>query len=354
MGKSAPKPRDYGESAAAESEASKWAAAYQNRANRPDITTPYASQHWVQDPKTGQSYMTTGFNGSMGDTSNALMKQAATNMSQPFDWGQFGAVPQLGAFGNGDAARQQAIDSAYSQATSRLDPMWQQREDATRTRLLNQGLTEGSEAYNQQMAALGQERNDAYSGAMNMAIGQGTAAGNSVFQNNLTAAQARYGSDTMARQTAIADALRARGMPMEEMASLQNFLSMPGYSSAAGYQSPQMLNAAIAYDNAKLGGWQSGAKASADLWSTIMQAGGTAASIGMMMSDERAKTNVERLDEEVLPGVPFATFEYVGEPGIRYRGVIAQDVARERPDLVAEGPDGLLRVHASLAPERLP
>lgn len=352
MGKNAPLPTNYKQETEKDSSASKDAANWQNSLNRPNITTPYASQTWKWDPKTGQSYMTTGFNGAMADTSNALMSQAAANMSQPFDWSQFGAVPELGAFGNGDEARQQAIDSAYSQATSRLDPMYQQREDAMRTRLLNQGLTEGSEAYNQQMAALGRERNDAYTGAMNMAIGQGTAAGDSVFRNNLAAAQARYGSDTTARQTALAEALRARGMPLEEMGSMQNFLSMPGYSNATGYQSPQYLNSAIAQDNAKLGQWQATNQATSDMWNSMMQFGGTLASM-YAMSDERVKLNVERLDEEALPGVPLATFEYSSEPGVRYRGVIAQDVVRERPDLVVEGDDGLLRVHPSLAPERL-
>ncbi|RKH08994.1 tail fiber domain-containing protein [Corallococcus sp. CA047B] len=351
MGKVAPNPGNYSGAAEKESKASQQAANWQTSANRPDISTPYAYQKWTQDPTSGEWAMQTGYNGALGDTSNALQKQAAANMAQPFDWGQFGDVPQFGDIGSGEAARQQAIDAAYGQASSRLDPQWQQREDAMRTRLLNQGLTEGSEAYNQQMGTLGRERNDAYTSAMNSAIGQGTSAGDSVFRNNLSGAQARFSGDMAARQTALAEALRARGMPMEEMGSMQSLLALPGFNGGGGYQSPQYLNAAIAQDGANLGWWQARNKADSEMFNQAMNLVGTIGS--MAMSDERVKANVERLSEEALPGVPVATFEYAAEPGVRYRGVIAQDVAAERPDLVAEGPDGLLRVHPSLAPERL-
>ena len=80
----------------------------------------------------------------------------------------------------------------------------------------------------------------------------------------------------------------------------------------------------------------------------LMNAAGGA----MAMSDERVKTNIHRQQTEALPGVPEATFRYRGVPG-QWRGVIAQDVQEERPDLVGEGPDGYLRVDPSLAPEKM-
>lgn len=121
-------------------------------------------------------------------------------MKRPLDWSQ------LGTMGNGDAARQQAIDASYGQMSSRLDPMWNQREDRMRTQLLNQGLDPGSEAYDTGMANLGRERNDAYTSALNASIGQGTAAGDSVFRNNL-----------QGRQQQIAEMLKARSLPMQEL-----------------------------------------------------------------------------------------------------------------------------------------
>ena len=44
----------------------------------------------------------------------------------------------------------------------RLDPRFAQEEDKLRTRLANQGVTAGSEAWNREMSGLGQTKNDAY------------------------------------------------------------------------------------------------------------------------------------------------------------------------------------------------
>jgi len=52
-------------------------------------------------------------------------------------------------------ARQQVIDALMSRMTPAAD------EESLRTRLANQGLTEGSDAWSRQMAQLGQKQNDA-------------------------------------------------------------------------------------------------------------------------------------------------------------------------------------------------
>lgn len=102
---------------------------------------------------------------------------------------------QIGTQGSpmtGDAARQQAIDSAYQQSTSRLDPQWDRRESALRVQLANQGLDPSSEASARAMQEFGQQRNDAYGSAMSSAINQGTLAGSALFNQNLQAQMAPY------------------------------------------------------------------------------------------------------------------------------------------------------------------
>lgn len=48
---------------------------------------------------------------------------------------------------------------------------------------------------------------------------------------------------------------------------------------------------------------------------------------------------------ELLPNVPYYTFEYVwDEPGKRYLGVLAQDLQRVVPDAVYENEDGYLLI----------
>lgn len=301
-------------------------AQQQTQANRPNQRNAFGGEvNWQQGPN-GQWTQTQGFGGLLGGTAQNLQGQAAANLGQPVDMSQFN--PQ-----SGDAARQQAIDSAYQQATSRLDPQWAQREEGMRTQLLNQGLDPSSEAYRNAMGNLVRERNDAYSSAMNAAIGQGTAAGDSAFRNNL-----------MAQQTNLANLLRGRQLPLEEMQQLQGLLAQPGVP-----QSNDALTAAIAQNNADMARWQNEQGANADV------AGGAGALLGtaletapmwlpLLLSDERAKQNIRRLSIDAIPGVPWATFEYRHAPGRRELGVIAQDLERVSPRHVHRRPDGLLMV----------
>ncbi|WFG54195.1 putative virion structural protein [Myxococcus phage Mx9] len=335
MGKQAPAPPDFRGAAEQQSQASQQSINQQTQANRPNINTPWASQQWTQGPN-GSWGMQTSFNGPLGDASNAVQQQLASSLSQPLD---FSGLPSVSS---GDAARNQAIESAYSQATSRLDPQWQRREDAERTRLLNQGLSEGSEAYRNAQSEFGQQRNDAYTSAMASAIGQGTAAGQAVFSQ-----------DMAARQNAMAELLRQRGQPMAEAQALQGFLSMPGFNNAGAYQPTQYFDAAQARGMAEMQHWQANNAANADAIRGGFDLLGTVAKIPFFLSDARAKANIRRLPTEVMSGVHLATWEYLHEPGRRYLGVVAQDVAAVAPHLVRTGPDGLLRVHPCLAPEPL-
>src|SRR5512140_2294144 len=115
MGTQAPAPPDY-----------QGIARQQTQANRPNQQNAFGGQvNWQQGPG-GQWTQTQGFGGPLGSASARLQGQAAQNLGQPVDMSQFQA-------GTGDAARQQAIDAAYQQATSRLDPQFAQRDNALRT-----------------------------------------------------------------------------------------------------------------------------------------------------------------------------------------------------------------------------
>lgn len=213
-------------------------AQQQQQYNRPNQSTPNASLTWdkdlsgIGDPPQFKGNMqqyiaamrayeqakanapmkqTTALADPLQQANTNLMGQAQQNLSTPMDWNQFGAL------GTGDQARQQAIDAAYGQATSRLDPQWKQREEASRTQLLNQGLDPSSEAFKNQLRDMNFARNDAYGSAMNSAILQGNQAGNDVFRN-----------DMMRRQQMIAEELKRRGQPVEEMRGFLPFLQMPG------------------------------------------------------------------------------------------------------------------------------
>lgn len=152
----------------------------------------------------------------------------------------------------GEQARDQAISGAYNQATSRLDPQWQQREEQQRTQLLNQGLDPQSEAYKNSMGQLGQQRNDAYSSAMNNAIGQGTAAGDSMFRNSLMGSNAEYDRQRQQYQD-----------PMQMAQALGSFTGQPGFNATAG---TDYSSAALNQDQARFRDWDSFNKNQGSFW----------------------------------------------------------------------------------------
>lgn len=226
--------------------------------NRPDQQNAFNSTvSWETGPD-GRPIQKQGFGGPLGGLSQSLQGQASSSMGTPLS---FAGLPQ--AVG-GQQARDQAISSAYGQATSRLDPQWQQRESMTRTQLMNQGLDPTSEAYRSEMDSLGRQRNDAYSSAMSGAVQQGTAAGDSVFRNSL-----------MDRARGLSEALTGRSLPMQEMLAMRGLTEQPGFMPGANY-----LGALSAADMAKL---QAEAN-SADVWGGIanLATGGLAAGAGLI------------------------------------------------------------------------
>jgi len=135
-----------------------------------------------------------------------LLGQSYDNLTQPFD--------QQGVQG--------VADKAYGAITSRLDPLWAQREAQQKTQLANQGLAPGGEAYTNAMRDFGNQRNDAYQ------------------QANLAAIQ------TMPQTMQMAQGLR--DMPLNEMNALKSGspVSMPQFQPtqfAQGAQGPNMLGA---------------------------------------------------------------------------------------------------------------
>jgi hypothetical protein len=297
------------------------AAAVQNAGNA-TLSNPFASNTVTTGPD-GRPMQSTQFAGGLGDAAAGLQQQAG-GLGQAMDWSQFGQV------GTGDDARNQAVNASYGQATSRLRPQWDKRMEAQRTQLLNQGFDPTSEGYKGAMQDLNFARNDAYGGAMNSAQMMGQQAGDSVFRNNL-----------MGQQNSISNALRQRGQPLDEMSQL---MGLAKFDPNRAMQS-QMASTGILKDfmQSQYGqNWHQydvDSGAAADAMQGGMQAGASGASALMALlpllaaSDERMKTNVIRHDAEALPGVPFASWDYLPEygPAGRHAGVIAQDLEKVSP-----------------------
>lgn len=234
MGKSAPAPPDFKGAAEATAQSSQNAINAQTQANRPNINTGFGSESWSKDPN-GNWTMNTALAPGLQGGLESLQGQFQSANANPLDFSKFAPV------GTGDSAREQAISAAYGQATSRLDPRFNLEQQHLQSQLANQGLDPNSQAYRSAMTQFGQGKNDAYTSAMNSAIGQGTSAGQALFNQNLTA-----------RQQAIQEALTGRQLPLQQLAALHGFQQMPGFNMAGAAQPANYLGASEALWNGQL------------------------------------------------------------------------------------------------------
>lgn len=84
-----------------------------------------------------------------------------------------GGLPELYGANDLQGARQQVQDSLYSRQSAYLDPQWQQRDTAFRSRMANQGIAEGSEAWNNAFQNEDRARSFDYGRARESAIAGG-------------------------------------------------------------------------------------------------------------------------------------------------------------------------------------
>lgn len=163
----------------------------------------------------------------------SLVGEMGQRMEQgDIDWSQMPGVT------GGDAARQAAEDAIYGRYASRLDPQWRQRQEQMSTRLANQGLTPGSEAYTNAMRDLNQAQNDAYQTALNESVMGGG-----------QEASRQYQLESANRGRGIQEAYQQMYGPINAMnAALQGqqvqMPQFPGFSTVGTAQAPQYMQAA--------------------------------------------------------------------------------------------------------------
>lgn len=198
----------------------------------------------------------------------------------------------------------------------RLDPMLEQQDEALRTRLANQGIKVGTEAYDREMASQGQNRNDAYNQLILSGHGQ-------AFQEGQT----------------------MRNQPINEITALMSGsqVSQPQFMGTNMPTIPTTDTAGIIsnYDNQRMQQWQAEMAQRNSLLGGLFGLG----SSFIMASDERVKENIEPLGK--VEGHNVYAYDYKGkfDDGEKHIGVMAQEVEEKRPDAVLTGKDGVKRVH---------
>ena len=188
------------ETAAAQSQANTSTAAAQAALNYVNQNTPYGNTTYTQtgsytDPQ-GDTVPTYTQNVSLSPLGQNILtgEQTATSTLLPAAQNLSNQVTSATAtplnFNTADssilnAAPQQldtqAANAIYQQQASYLDPQWNQQEQQLQDQLSRQGISVGSEAYNNAQTQLDNARTQAYQSAQDSATAQGASSASSLF-----------------------------------------------------------------------------------------------------------------------------------------------------------------------------
>ena len=427
---------DYRGAAQDTAASNKEAATANTWANRPTINTPWGTQSWDAassiDPSTGKPVTSWTQNTKLteagqksldsqmqmqqgrSDLANSFMDSVRSNYSQPVDynsmqaWGKGYQGPaantnyQTSAMNNsgkmqtsgigGSGMYQPVANSMYAQATSRLDPRFQQGQSDLDAKLAAQGISRNSNAYNRAQNNFSMQKNDAYNQAMNSATQGGIAAssslqgmdiaqmnaqnsalqtqqnmdqsagafsnaaisaGNQAQNQNYNQAQQSATYSNALRQAQTAEALQKRSQSLNDMNAMVSgqqvaMPTMPTFNQATQYGGTDYMGAMKAQtgfaqdqanaQNAQTANNQSGAMG---LLGTGLQA---ASMFGF--SDRRLKKNIRKIGTMHKGKVNVYEFEYRGSDK-REIGVMAQEVKKIYPDAVKRHESGYLMVNYS-------
>lgn len=243
----APSTNDYIRMATTQADMAKNLIREQTAANRPNQYTPYGSSVWqdigdgrwqqtVELPETQQAALESQQRVGLGrsEMAEGLLGRAGEELAAPIQW----EAMEANEVGTGADARQAAEDALYGRITSRLDPMWEQREEQVYNQLWNQGLRPDDQAWDTAMANMGRERTDAYQTAAREATIYGG-----------QEAERQFGMDFKRRQQAIAEELQRRGASLNEInaALTGQQVAMPSMPNTprAGVSTPPDLVGAL-------------------------------------------------------------------------------------------------------------
>lgn len=198
----------------------------------------------------------------------------------------------------------------------RLDPVIAQRDEELRTRLANQGIKAGSAAYDREMNNFNQGTNDAFNQLMLTGRSQAN-------QEQLTEDNQRINQIS---------ALMSGGQ-----------VSMPQFGGTNQPNIPTVDYAGLVNENynQKLGIYNQQSQARQGILGGLFGLGGKL--IGL--SDKRAKKDIKPVGEMAGHKLYSYTYKKGMGDGKPHVGVMAQEVAKTRPDAVSTRPDGLKQVH---------
>lgn len=242
-----------------------------------------------------------------------LLQNAAGNLSQPFTLqGLPGLTTDMNAF------RDQQADALMSRFNEDIG----QREDQMRTRLANQGIEPGSEAFNAEMKNLQRARTDA---------------GSQAYQQAGAEAQRQFGMEQALRNQGINERQMMRSQPINEIMGLLGMgggVQQPQFQSGMGanLQSPDIMGLTNSAYNAQMNQYNQQQSNQQNMMGGLF--GMASSALPLLLSDMRAKQDISPVGI-LNNGLTVYAYRYKGD-GPMQIGLIAQEVEMFRPEAVTE------------------
>lgn len=252
--------------AGATTQTNKDTAAFNKALNLNNYSNPFGSQSTTQvgtDPTTGAPIYNTQISASaplrglIDSTMGSLNGANGTFKSALFGLGGLqDAIDPQAAQKAGQAGQQ----AAYAAQTQYLDPRFQQGQTSLESHLANQGLTPGSQAYDNAMKNFNLSKNQAYSDAGNQSILTGQQIGTQMLQNQLATVGQKanlYGQQASLSQIPYSQLQALAGLIPGNTGVAQSAASPANIAQAFQNQYQGQLNAYntnVASENSTMGG----------------------------------------------------------------------------------------------------
>lgn len=332
MGKSsAPKPPDPQQTSAAQTGTNVSTAIANAFLTNMNETTPWGtrtvdqtgSYTWT-DPYTGQTYTVPQFS---AETLLSPGQQAIFDQNQATDLNLASLANERSQFLGNYLGQEFSYDPTrhVGWATGLFDSIngdrMQQQMGSLEAQLVNRGIQPGTEMWDREMDRLMGTQERSRNQFLLDSYGQG-------FQTALT----------------------ERNQPLNEIIGLMSGtqVGMPQFATQPGVQGmPTTDNAALINNNynQRLAAWQQNQAATGSFLSGL----GSLAGGLFSLSDANAKEDIEKI-AETEDGLGIYSYRYKGSPRTEI-GLMAQEVARKKPEAVARRRDGLMAVNYGAALE---
>ena len=338
MGKqSAPAAPDYTAAAEKTAAGNLEAAKFATRANRVNQYTPYGNLTYKElgDGTWEQTQTLTPQAQATLDKQMQLSDKYADTASQGFDKVQgLLANPELDM----SQLPERALNvgqTAQEAIMSRLQPQLAQQEEALRTRLANQGITLGSDAYGKEMTSQGQRANDLQLQAALQGISLDQANRASALQEQAYVQDRPLNLVNALRSGAQVQSPQFQNYAQQGQTQGANYLGaqqaqygaqMDAYNAGEANQS-NMMGGLFGIGGAALGGMMGGPAGA-------MMGAQVGSGVGKSFSDRRLKKNIKRIGTH-KSGVGIYEYDYIWGGG-KQIGVMAQELEKVMPEAVFE------------------